>query len=60
MTCRPLEKLGDIRRDPPRLVLREQLGGRSYRPILLAFAIIAPEGGASGSKEWNGSSGKHR
>src|SRR6516162_4500990 len=29
-------------RDPPRLVLGEQLGRRSYRPILPAFAIIVP------------------
>jgi hypothetical protein len=36
----------------PRLVAGEQLGGRSYRPILPAF--IVPEGGLSGSKamEW--------
>jgi hypothetical protein len=49
-----LGQLGDIRRDPPRLVLHEQLGRRSYRPILPAFAIIVPEGGPSGSKamEW--------
>ena len=41
-----LWQLGDIRRDPPRLVFAEQLGRRSYRPILPAFAIIVPEGGA--------------
>jgi len=44
----------DIRRDPPHLIFREQLGRRSCRPILPAFAIIVPEGGPSGSKamEW--------
>jgi hypothetical protein len=49
-----LRQLGDIRRDLPRLVAGEQLGGRSYRPILPAFAIIVPEGGPSGSRamEW--------
>ena len=43
-----------VGRDPPRLVALEQLGGRSYRPIPPAFAIIVPEGGLSGSKamEW--------
>jgi hypothetical protein len=32
----------------------EQLGGQSYRPTLLAFVIIVPERGLSGSKamEW--------
>jgi hypothetical protein len=46
--------LRNIRSDPPRLVFREQLGRRSYQPILPAFAIIVPEGGPSGSKamEW--------
>jgi hypothetical protein len=38
-------QLRDIRRDPPRLVFGEQLGRRSYRPILPAFAIIVPESG---------------
>jgi hypothetical protein len=49
-----LRELRHIGRDPPRLVAGEQLGGRSYRPILPAFATIVPEGGLSGSKamEW--------
>jgi len=38
----PTRQLGDIRRDPPRLGAGEHLGGRSYRPILPAFAIIVP------------------
>jgi hypothetical protein len=46
--------VGNVCCDAPRLVAGEQLGGRSYRPILPAFAIIVPEGGLFGSKamEW--------
>jgi hypothetical protein len=44
-------QLGDIRRDPPRLVLREQLGRRSPAGLILEIdigkraAVIADGGG---------------
>jgi hypothetical protein len=33
--CEQLRQLGDIRRNPPRLILAEQLGCRRQAPILL-------------------------
>jgi hypothetical protein len=34
-----LQQLGDIRRNPPRLVLREQLGGRAAAGLLLEINV---------------------
>jgi hypothetical protein len=57
--CRLLrQQLGDIRRDPPRLVFGEQFRRRSYRPILPLLLLLSPKAAHVGVRQWNGSSGK--